>query len=489
MAEPESGLLRPSAGKASVLEEIVASCRKRLEARMHGRSLAGLLEAASPSQRGLTKALQRPGARFILEMKRRSPSRGNLRPLATVQEMSAAYRGLADAVSVLTEPDFFGGSLTDLEQMSSAIDIPILQKDFILDPFQIVDARLHGADAVLLMLSVVNDRTARECLEMCEKLRVDALVEVHDEEELQRAIELDVPLIGINNRDLRTLEVDPTTTERLAPRVPDNRILVAESGIASAKEVARLAPLVDGFLVGSSLMVDPDLRGAAAALVSGRIKICGLTRAEDAVAAARIGAWRLGAVLAPDSPRRTTPEAARRMTEATELPTVAVFRSQAVDEIARLADEAGAPCVQIHQDLSIADIQGLRDALPGVEIWGATGFTPNRKVEAIPTLPVDRMVLDAAVNGRSGGTGRQLDWERFSHLLGFEKTILAGGIRPDNALRARNYGAYALDLSSGVESEPGIKDHRKLAALQDALRAASSPDFRHRAAPDTETSP
>ncbi len=461
----------------SVLAEIVASCRERLEVRKANQSVEGMLDSVEPSNRSLQKTLSQSGARFVLEMKRRSPSRGDLRPDATPEDIALAYRGTADAVSVLTEPNFFGGCPEDIGRVRSIFEGPVLQKDFLLDPYQVVEARLYGADAVLLMLSVLADSEAARCLEMCGELGLDALVEVHDQTELDRALALEAPIIGINNRDLATLDVDLTTTERLASQVPADRVLITESGIGSVNDVERLASSVDAFLVGSSLMMEDDLRGAACALISGRFKVCGLTRVEDAITATKAGAWRLGAVLAANSPRCTTVQRAREIAEQTGLDPVAVFRSQPLDEIIRLAQLARAETVQIHHKLSASEIDSMRSQLPGVEIWSVVGVKEDQQLTVIPRTMADRLVLDAQVNGRSGGTGVAFDIKGVAELPGFDQTLVAGGIGAGNARAILDRGPYGIDLSSSLETQPGIKDPQAIRSLHQALRRPCRSDI------------
>ena len=175
---------------------------------------------------------------------------------------------------------YFGGSLDDLAAARGGFGGPILAKDFFLDLRQVAEARIAGADAILVMLSLLDDEAARAMIAEASRFGMDALVEVHDEAEMRRALTLGAPLIGINNRDLRDLSVDLATTKRLAPLAPD-RILISESGIAARADVERLAPFVDGFLVGSSLMRAADPAEAARELVFGRVKLCGLNRPED----------------------------------------------------------------------------------------------------------------------------------------------------------------------------------------------------------------
>ena len=280
-----------------VLARIVA--RKRVEV---AERLRGQRTPAEPTIRSLSAALARPGARFVMEVKRASPSGHVAR--ASVEQALAAYAPIADAISVLVDGPAFGGSFADLAQVRAGYDGPIIAKDFVVDPVQVSEARSHGADAVLVMLSVLDDGEAAAVIAEARSLGMDALVEVHDEAELARALALGAPLLGINNRDLKTLTIDLAVTERLAPLVPPGRVLVSESGVRSNRDVRRLAPLVDAFLVGSSLMAAHDIARAARELVFGATKICGLTRLDDVRAAAAHGASHAGLIFVEQSPRR-----------------------------------------------------------------------------------------------------------------------------------------------------------------------------------------
>ena len=453
-----------------ILGEIVARKRLDVAARLDGVTLADLRSRAEPTTRSLRAALARPGARFIMAVKRSSPSEGVLRAAADPAELGRAYTGAADAISVLVDTPYFGGSYRDLAAVRAAFDGPILAKDFVVDPRQVPEARAHGADAVLVMLSVVDDDQARDVMAEAAALGMDVLVEAHDADELGRAVALGAALIGINNRDLRTLKVDLAVTERLAHLVPSDRLLVSESGIASRADVQRLAAHADAFLVGSSLMKADSPAQAARALAFGRVKVCGLTRREDTQAAAAAGASHAGFIMVPGTPRAVTVAEARPLSEAARdagLRTVGVFRNEKLMQVALAAQELGLDAVQLHGDEDLGYIEGLRNILPQhVEIWGASGVD-----EAVrPRLGADRLLFDTARDGQSGGTGRTFDWTRVAARGDLPHALLAGGLDPANAGRAAQLGAYALDVSSGVEAAPGRKDPAKLTAFFEALR-------------------
>jgi indole-3-glycerol phosphate synthase/phosphoribosylanthranilate isomerase len=471
-----------------VLAKIVARKRQDVAERMRETPLAELAMHAAPTTRSLRAALAAKGTRFILECKRSSPSKGAIRPGADPRDVARAYLGAADAISVLTDGPFFGGSFDDLRAVRAIADVPLLCKDFVIDPYQVMEARSHGADAVLLMMSVLDDATARACLDEVRRLGMDALVEVHDEAELRRAIALPAAIIGINHRDLRTLSIDLAVSERLAPLVPADRVIVAESGIETRRDVERLAPIADAFLVGSSLMRAPDLRDAARALVFGRVKICGLTSAEDALAAARAGAAIGGLIFAGASPRRVSREVAAEIAAAAPMLMAGVFVNESAAAVAELARDLRLSAVQLHGDEDAAYVGALRALLPeGCAVWKAARVGSDGRVQGDEgaLAASDRALFDTASSAARGGTGRAFDWSAIAGHPRLAEGLLAGGIGPDNALAARSVGAFALDVCSRVEraqsvstgpqtaphpGAPGRKDPALLDALFTALR-------------------
>ncbi len=451
----------------NVLETIVARKRVDVAERLTGFSPA----AAAPTRRSLKAVLARPGARFIMEVKRASPSQGALRTGVDPAAQARAYRGAADAVSVLTDAPFFGGSLADLRAVREAFDGPILAKDFIVDPRQVAEARLNGADAVLVMLSVLGDAEAAAVMAEARRLGMDVLVEAHDEAEVRRAILLGAEIIGINNRDLKSLKVDLAVTERLARLVPADRILVSESGIQNRGDVERLSSHADAFLVGSSLMRAADPAAAARALAYGRVKVCGLTDAHDAQVAAEAGASYAGLVMVPNTPRAVTLDQAEEIAAAARsagAPAVGVFRNEKVMHVALSARVLGLAAVQLHGQEDAGYIRALRNLLPErTELW-ATGAVGRELPE--PRMGADRTLYDTQVGGRCGGTGVAFDWSRLDGRADLGRAILAGGLKAGNAGAAARVGAFALDVGSGVEMAPGRKDAGKLAAFFEALR-------------------
>jgi len=259
---------------SDVLARILEVEREDLARRKREVPLAGLEERARAQRpRGFARALAATHAAgrtaLIAEIKRASPSRGRIREDFDPVEIARAYHEAgASCLSVLTNRPFFEGDDTHLSAAREAVPLPLLRKSFLIDPWQVVEARAIGADCVLVIMAAVDDVLARELLATARAWGLDVLVEVHDEAELERALALGARMIGINNRDLRTLAVSLSTFERLAPRVPEDRLLVAESGIHTREDVLRLERAgARAFLVGESLMRQPDLRAATRRLL------------------------------------------------------------------------------------------------------------------------------------------------------------------------------------------------------------------------------
>ena len=462
---------------SEVLARIVASTRARVAARQQACSMDSLLAGLAGPVRSLSRALGQPRARFILELKRGSPSAGVLRTSWEPVRLATGYAGVADAVSVVTEPEFFHGTIEDIAAVRRAVDVPILLKDFVLGPYQVAEARRYGADAVLLMLSVLDDAKLKDCLQLVERLGMEALVEVHDETELARAIALDASVIGINNRNLKTLDVDLGVTERLATRVPSDRLVVAESGVNAHRDVVRLAPHVDAFLVGSALMRAESPGLEARRLVFGApVKICGLTNPEDAKAAREAGAMFGGAVVVGDSPRAVEHGRLGEVLDGA-LTKVAVFRNAPVEQVAGLAEEHRLDVVQLHGDEDARYVRELKARAPLVEVWKAVGVDADGRVGARVT-EADRQLFDRVHSGTSGGTGRSFGWAAVP-AAELKAGILAGGLSAENAAEARDTGAWALDASSGLEARPGKKDPARVRAFFTALRVSDRSEARH----------
>ena len=258
-----------------VLQEICAVKRDHVAECKRRRPIDAVLDAAKTAAppRGFTARLRQAKAAgrygLIAEIKRASPSKGLIRKDFDPDRLARQYEaGGATCLSVLTDPPYFQGADEHLSAAREAVDLPVLRKDFMLDPYQIAEARAIGADCVLLIMAALEDDRARELAGLARELDMDVLVEVHDEHELRRALAIDDGLVGINNRNLKTLKTDIATTRRLAPLVPEDRLAVGESGLSSPADLASMeAAGVTTFLIGEALMSQNDVKAATEALL------------------------------------------------------------------------------------------------------------------------------------------------------------------------------------------------------------------------------
>lgn len=471
------------------LEQILKSKREEISS-LRARA-PELAEAAgeAPPPRGFATAL-RAGAtvRIIAEFKRRSPSAGPIAPDADPAKVAAAYAaGGAAALSVLTDGPGFGGGLGDLAAAREASGLPVLRKDFILDPLQVIESRAAGADAILLLVRTLTDRRLRDLLGACDDAGLTALVEAHDAEELARAVAAGAGLVGVNARDLSTFEVSLAAGTELVGDVPPDRLAVAESGISGREDVRRAARAgADAALVGSWLMLgDPAERvraltgvpktgrgssDAAGGWSGGRagvaVKICGCRTPEDALTAVEAGASYVGLVFA-GSPRRVDTAGAGRIAAAVEgaARRVGVFVDAPVEQIRAVAAEVPLEVVQLHGTESPRACAELRAA--GLEVWKAVrprdaeelGF----EVERFEPV-VDAVLVEGFSAGAAGGTGARVPLEWLAREPGTggrrpRHLVLAGGLNPSNVGEAvRAVDPEIVDVSSGVERVPGEKD-------------------------------
>ena len=377
-------------------------------------------------------ALRTDGLTAIAEVKRRSPSAGDLRPDADPAGLTAAFAAHgAAAVSILVDARF-GGTLDDLRAARAATDAPLLAKGFFTEPEQLRELAEAGAAAALILLRDLDDERARLLLGEAERLGLDALVEAHTAGELARAVRLDAPIVGVNARDLSTFEIDRAAQLELVASAPRDRIVVAESGIANrAQAAAAELAGADAILVGSALMRAADPAGTLADLLRRPlVKVCGLTREEDVTAAAEAGADLAGFVLA-ESPRR----AARPLPVPETMLSVAVYVGE--------TEDVGT------------DLAQLYPAENGHRARDGFLLRDERRVARVLDLPW--------LEEDEG------HWERARTVEG--RVMLAGGLGPENVAAAiEAVRPWAVDASRSLETAPGSKDHERVRAFVEAAR-------------------
>ncbi|UUM31595.1 bifunctional indole-3-glycerol-phosphate synthase TrpC/phosphoribosylanthranilate isomerase TrpF [Vibrio japonicus] len=454
---------------AEVLAKIVRDKYVWVEERKQTQPLERFKDDLVPSDRGFYDSLTSGKTAFITECKKASPSKGLIRDEFDLDYIASVYNEHADAISVLTDEKYFQGSFDFLPQVRNQVTQPVLCKDFMVDTYQVYLARHYGADAILLMLSVLNDDEYRTLADVAHSLNMGILTEISNEDELHRAVNLGAQVIGINNRNLRDLTTDLNRTKELSPlirQLAPQATVISESGIYNNQQVRDLAEYADGFLIGSSLMAEKNLELAVRKVILGENKVCGLTQPEDAAKAYQAGAVFGGLIFVKNSPRYVDLETARLTMSGAPLQFVGVFQNEAIEFILDTVNELGLKAVQLHGQEDQQFVDDLKTQLPeNVEIWKAYGVT-----DSLPTLlssNVDRHLLDTKIGSQTGGTGLVFDWS----LIGDpSRVMLAGGITPFNAQKASQQGCLGLDLNSGVESSPGKKDLTKLNQAFAAIR-------------------
>ncbi|GEA49647.1 tryptophan biosynthesis protein TrpCF [Vibrio inusitatus NBRC 102082] len=441
---------------AQVLAKIVADKAIWVEERENVQPLESFQSSLTQSDRSFYDALSGDNTAFILECKKASPSKGLIREDFDLDYIASVYNNHASAISVLTDEKYFQGSFDFLPQIKKQTKQPILCKDFMISPYQVYLARHYQADAILLMLSVLNDDEYRELATVAHSLDMGVLTEVSNEEELERAIELKAKVVGINNRNLRDLTIDLNRTKQLAPKLPEGTTVISESGIYNHQQVRDLAKFANGFLIGSSLMSEDNIELAVRKVLLGENKVCGLTHADDAAKAYNAGAVYGGLIFADKSKRKVNEESARLTMSGAPLRYVGVFQNQSTDYICEMAKSLELNAIQLHGDEDEAFVADLRDQLDDdTEIWKAYGV-----MDEVPSFVgnVDRHLLDSKVGTQSGGTGKAFDWSKIDN----PNVMLAGGLNAENIAEAAQLGCLGLDLNSGVEIEPGKKSREKL---------------------------
>ncbi|GCF08047.1 bifunctional indole-3-glycerol-phosphate synthase TrpC/phosphoribosylanthranilate isomerase TrpF [Dictyobacter arantiisoli] len=440
-------------------------------------------EQSSP--RDVLEAFEpRDQVHLIAEVKRASPSKGLLAPDLDPVATALLYEQHGAAmISVLTEPHFFLGSPEYLTAIKHAVSIPVLRKDFIIDDYQVYEARAWGADAILLICAILDDEQLRHLLHLAHSLRMRALVEVHSRAEAQRAVDAGAMIIGVNSRDLVTFKMNPYLIREIRQMLPANRIIVAESGIHSPADVRRLARYdVQAMLVGESLVVSPDMPGQIRMLLHGanrttQVKICGLRDAEHIDAAIEAGADMLGFIFHAPSQRYIAPERIPSLLAASNhyahidegqvLPDlVGVFVNKEAAYINDVAEQAGLHYIQLHGTETPEFCQQIkRPVIKALSLTDKADLHQLADYQAVTW----RLLIDTPTP-EWGGSGRTSDWDLAYRAAQQEKILLAGGLTVGNVADAiQQVHPWGLDVSSGVETDKR-KDVQKIHAFLQQVR-------------------
>ena len=473
-----------------ILDTIVEATKIRVaqEKQVESPEAVKAAALALPSDTGFPfeAAFRQQDFNFICEVKKASPSKGIIAEHFPYLDIAKEYEVAgAAAISVLTEPDFFKGDKKYLQEIASTVKIPVLRKDFIIDEYQIYQAKVWGASAILLICACLDVPTLTKFRELADSLGLSSLVEAHDEQEVQMAIDCGARIIGVNNRNLKDFTVDVQNSVRLRNLVQDDVIFVSESGLETPEDIQVLRDNNIGVaLMGETFMRSPNKVEKLAYLYgptyyTPKVKICGISKVETIPAVVEAKPDYMGLVFAP-SKRQVTVDQAKILVEElhrgyakkygsdTEhdkndtIKTVGVFVNETVDNLITIANEANLDAVQLHGDEDETFIQSLKERT-NVEVWKAIQIRTAADTEKWIDSSADMLLFDAYHKDERGGTGEVFDW---SSLDAFERPfMLAGGIDSTNVARAiRTVRPYGIDISSGIETN-GVKDDEKITAF------------------------
>ena len=479
-----------------ILDTIVEATKIRVaqEKQVESPEAVKAAALALPSDTGFPfeAALRQQDFNFICEVKKASPSKGIIAEHFPYLDIAKEYEVAgAAAISVLTEPDFFKGDKKYLQEIASTVKIPVLRKDFIIDEYQIYQAKVWGASAILLICACLDVPTLTKFRELADSLGLSSLVEAHDEKEVQMAIDCGARIIGVNNRNLKDFTVDVQNSVRLRNLVQDDVIFVSESGLETPEDIQVLRDNNIGVaLMGETFMRSPNKVEKLAYLYgptyyTPKVKMCGISKVETIPAVVEAKPDYMGLVFAP-SKRQVTVDQAKILVEElhrgyakkygsdTEhdkndtIKTVGVFVNETVDNLVTIANEANLDAVQLHGDEDEAFIQSLKERT-NVEVWKAVQIRSAADVEKWIDSSADMLLFDAYHKDERGGTGEVFDW---SSLDAFERPfMLAGGIDSTNVARAiRTVRPYGIDISSGIETN-GVKDDEKIKAFTKIVKS------------------
>ena len=489
-----------------ILDKIIEATKIRVAQEKQVESPESVKAAALalPSDTGFPfeAALRQQDFNFICEVKKASPSKGIIAEHFPYLEIAKEYEVAgAAAISVLTEPDFFKGDKKYLQEIANTVKIPVLRKDFIIDEYQIYQAKVWGASAILLICACLDMHTLTKFRELADSLGLSSLVEAHDEHEVQMAIDCGARIIGVNNRNLKDFTVDVQNSVRLRNLVQDDVIFVSESGLETPEDIQVLRDNNIGVaLMGETFMRSPNKVEKLAYLYGStyytpKIKMCGISKIETIPAVIEANPDYMGLVFAP-SKRQVTVDQAKTLVEELHkqyanrynrdaeqysnqtlihqefIKTVGIFVNETLDNLVTIATEVNLDAVQLHGDEDEAFIQSLKERT-NVEVWKAVQIRSAADAEAWIDSSADMLLFDAYHKDERGGTGEVFDW---SCLDEFERPfMLAGGIDSTNVARAiRTVRSYGIDISSGIETD-GVKDNEKITAFTKLVRTIAMP--------------
>ncbi len=479
-----------------ILQQIIQNKRNEVEESKKLRPLSSFIHNVKKSDKDFKNNIKRRNTadkvKIIAEYKRASPSSGNFAEQKSLAEVLNIYNKYASALSILTDKKFFDGSLDDIKEASNLTRLPILRKDFIIDEYQIYEARYYCADFILLIVKILTDDEIKRFLEVAKRLKMQCIVEINNREEFDRIKDLDVEIIGINNRNLDNLSVDKDNANKLS-KIIRNELknkdiaIIAESGINSREDIDALALEIDAALIGTAFVklpldqIEPKFRELLDLknknISKTKIKICGITNIQNALLAAELGADFIGLIFYEQSKRFVEDKKAREICKAlaSKYPNVnkvGVFVEEKIDNIVKRINLIGLDLAQLHGNESNDFIIELKKKVSKIKIIMAIRVKEDTDlVNEIINTCADYLLLDTYTEDSYGGTGKSFDWNILDDAkkelknVFSQKVFLSGGINANNITKALEFRPFAIDVSSGVESLPGKKDEKKLKEL------------------------
>lgn len=457
---------------SNILDELAAYARVRVAEAKEKVSEEEMKKKAFSLPKGnfeFEKALKKKGLSFICECKKASPSKGLIAPdfpyLTIAEEYEAAG---ADCISVLTEPKWFLGSSEYLKEIAEKVSIPVIRKDFTVDPYMIYEAKVLGAKAVLLICAILSEEEVREYIGIADELGISSLVEAHNEAEIEMAVRAGARIIGVNNRNLKDFTVDTENSRRLRAMVPENVIFVSESGVKNRDDIKAISGSgADAVLVGETLMKAANKKAKLKELKGETvIKLCGMMSEEDIDNVNRLKPEYAGFIFWEKSFRNLTKEKAASLKKRLDpnIKAVGVFVDEDVKKVSALVNDGIIDAVQLHGNEDEAYIEELRKlVLKKTEIFKAFKADSREQVKEALKSSADCILFDPGK-----GNGVTFPWEILKDVT--RPYFLAGGLNPENVGDAvKMLHPYAVDVSSGIETDRK-KDPDKMEAFVKAVR-------------------
>lgn len=459
-----------------ILDEIIRDKIVEVENRKKEFPLENFHSKITKSTKDFKKSLLAGhGINLIAEVKRKSPSKGKIQPDADIFHVVKIYdqNPLVNAISFLTDYKYFGGKAEEMLQISLQTTKPVIRKDFIIDEYQIYEARYFGADAILLIASVLSTDQMENFINIAKSMQMDCLVEVHNEEEIEK-LPPNVEIGGINNRNLKDFTISLETTKKLAKQLKKKcQILVSESGINTAEDVRYISDFSDAILVGTAIMKEENIHQKINSLFVPRVKICGITRLNDALYCANLGVNFLGFIFYKKSKRYISPTAAETIiSEIKEkfpmVQIVGVFVNEQKQEVLKIKEKCGLDLVQLHGEEEAEYYSDIRNIV--IKSFRVEDNLNEYQANLINASKAKYILLDTYAKDAYGGTGASFNWKILRDIK-HKNLFLAGGLNDENFINTLKFKPDILDINSGVETAPGEKDSKKIQTIMNQLKA------------------